>query len=161
MSQFSSNETASLEKQIENGVSRITKTKPEDLNRVYEIETCLGWIKGSNYKKVGFAPDISRTFHPSHFLKVCLQFPDHLLPDSTQIALVLESLLQQTVYVMADTAYERYTKRDQPHRVKNIWLFQLLRRLCGSGPCQCRCHNPLRTNLFLETSRKGALLTNL
>lgn len=35
-----------------------------------------------------------------------MQFPDHLLPDSSAVALRLQDILQQTVYILGDTCYE-------------------------------------------------------
>ncbi|KAL3271078.1 hypothetical protein HHI36_021577 [Cryptolaemus montrouzieri] len=40
------------------------------------------------------------------FKRVCLQFPDHLLPDSVEVSFKLQEALNQTVYIMGDTAYE-------------------------------------------------------
>lgn len=68
----------------------------------------MSWLDNKiKLQKSRIYPRYFLNFSTSHLLKVCLQFPDHLLPDSTQIALALESQLQQTFYVMADTAYER------------------------------------------------------
>ncbi|XP_050305698.1 2-(3-amino-3-carboxypropyl)histidine synthase subunit 2 [Anthonomus grandis grandis] len=62
-------------------------TPPSKLDEIYDIQKCVAWIKENN------------------FLKVCLQFPDHLLPDSSDVALKLQQLLGQTVYILGDTAY--------------------------------------------------------
>lgn len=43
-----------------------------------------------------------------YLFQVCLQFPDHLLPHSSEVALKLQKILGQTVYILGDTAYERY-----------------------------------------------------
>lgn len=37
-----------------------------------------------------------------------MQFPERLLPDANEVALKMQTKLQQTVYVMADSSYERY-----------------------------------------------------
>ncbi|KAJ8984110.1 hypothetical protein NQ317_017319 [Molorchus minor] len=87
MPQFSTNAAVSLEKHVE------IKTKPiesklEDIDYVYEITKCVEWIKSNQFQKV------------------CLQFPDVLLPDASEVALKLQSILEQTIYVLGDTAYE-------------------------------------------------------
>ncbi|CAG9854447.1 unnamed protein product [Phyllotreta striolata] len=84
---FSSNEAVSLEKQVDLLCTPI-ETKPEDLEAVYEISRCAEWIRSNNFKKV------------------CLQFPDHLLADSSEVILRLQGILNQTVYLLGDTAYE-------------------------------------------------------
>ncbi|KAB0791422.1 hypothetical protein PPYR_03222 [Photinus pyralis] len=84
--QFSTNEAVSLEKEI--GGVRLVDTPEEALGTVYEIDRCIEWIRSHDFKSV------------------CLQFPDHLLSDSTKIAQRLQSALQQTVYVLGDSAYE-------------------------------------------------------
>ncbi|GLV36925.1 Diphthamide biosynthesis 2 [Carabus blaptoides fortunei] len=87
MSQFSTNEAVSLEKRIEFS-SEISKTKAEDVNNVYEVDKCAKWILENDYKKV------------------CLQFPDYLLPDSAKVVRHLEDIIQNKVYILGDTAYE-------------------------------------------------------
>uniref|UniRef100_A0A1Y1MF91 Uncharacterized protein n=1 Tax=Photinus pyralis TaxID=7054 RepID=A0A1Y1MF91_PHOPY len=84
--QFSTNEAVSLEKEI--GGVQLLDTPEEALGTVYEIDRCIEWIRSHDFKSV------------------CLQFPDHLLSDSTKIAQRLQSALQQTVYVLGDSAYE-------------------------------------------------------
>lgn len=49
--QFSSSETDSLEKQIEN-LSVQLETRAEDIDDVYEIENCVTWIKENDFRKV-------------------------------------------------------------------------------------------------------------
>lgn len=51
MSQFSTNETVSLEKHIELK-PHLTKIKPEDVEYVYEINRCANWILENDFKKV-------------------------------------------------------------------------------------------------------------
>ncbi|KAF5281896.1 hypothetical protein FQR65_LT14480 [Abscondita terminalis] len=85
--QFSTNESIILEKQIDDS-TKFAQTSPDQLNFVYEIDNCVRWIQNHNFKKV------------------CLQFPDHLLPDAAEVAKLLQDVLQQTVYILADTAYE-------------------------------------------------------
>lgn len=87
MPQFSTDESISLNKNIELNVS-LANTSSKDLENLYEINKCCNWIKENNFRTV------------------CLQFPDHLLPDSTEVASKLQELLKQTVYVLGDTAYE-------------------------------------------------------
>ncbi|CAH0548955.1 unnamed protein product [Brassicogethes aeneus] len=87
MTRFSTNEAVSLEKTVETAVD-LVETSQTDLENVYEIGKCAEWIKKNNYKKV------------------CLQFPDYLLPDSTEVALKLQEILGQTLYILGDTAYE-------------------------------------------------------
>ncbi|XP_031825978.1 diphthamide biosynthesis 2 [Nomia melanderi] len=55
-------------------------------NDPYEVEKCSKWIDACNLNKV------------------CLQFPDNLLPDSAQIALRLEKLINKKVYILGDTS---------------------------------------------------------
>ncbi|KAJ8921166.1 hypothetical protein NQ315_013638 [Exocentrus adspersus] len=86
-SQFYAHENVSLDKSIDSTLKPV-QTKADDLNYVYEISKCAEWIKSNNFQKV------------------CLQFPDYLLPDSSEIALKLQSILNQTVYILGDTAYE-------------------------------------------------------
>ncbi|XP_015429435.1 PREDICTED: diphthamide biosynthesis protein 2 [Dufourea novaeangliae] len=52
----------------------------------YEVEKCGKWIDAYNLNKV------------------CLQFPDNLLPDSVQIALRLENRINKKVYILGDTS---------------------------------------------------------
>ncbi|XP_050573837.1 2-(3-amino-3-carboxypropyl)histidine synthase subunit 2 isoform X1 [Bombus affinis] len=53
----------------------------------YEVEKCGKWINERNLNKV------------------CLQFPDNLLPDSVEIALRLENCINKKVYILGDTSY--------------------------------------------------------
>ncbi|XP_057671047.1 2-(3-amino-3-carboxypropyl)histidine synthase subunit 2 [Diorhabda carinulata] len=84
---FSSNETTSIEKPIELTRSPVN-TNPDDLDDVYELNRCAQWIQLNKFKKV------------------CLQFPDYLLPDSSNVILKLQSILKTTLYLLGDTAYE-------------------------------------------------------
>ncbi|CAG9770189.1 unnamed protein product [Ceutorhynchus assimilis] len=87
MPQFSTHENVSLEKEVE--VKRaIIQTNSDVIEEVYDIAKCVGWIRENGFQKV------------------CLQFPDHLLPDSSEIALRLQNILGETVYILGDTAYE-------------------------------------------------------
>ncbi|XP_026675426.1 2-(3-amino-3-carboxypropyl)histidine synthase subunit 2 [Ceratina calcarata] len=52
----------------------------------YEVEKCSQWMNTCNLSKV------------------CLQFPDHLLPNSVEIALRLESRVNKKVYILGDTS---------------------------------------------------------
>ncbi|KAK5638455.1 hypothetical protein RI129_012750 [Pyrocoelia pectoralis] len=85
-SQFSTNETVSLEKEV--NTTQLVDTSEDALETIYEINRCIEWIRKHDFKKV------------------CLQFPDHLLPDSTKIVHRLQMVLEQTIYVLGDTAYE-------------------------------------------------------
>ncbi|XP_066255722.1 2-(3-amino-3-carboxypropyl)histidine synthase subunit 2 [Euwallacea similis] len=87
MPQFSTNESVSLEKEIELK-GEIPQFDFQQFDQTYEIQKCAQWIKDNEYQKV------------------CLQFPDHLLPHSTEVALKLQKILGQTVYILGDTAYE-------------------------------------------------------
>ncbi|XP_066144439.1 2-(3-amino-3-carboxypropyl)histidine synthase subunit 2 [Euwallacea fornicatus] len=87
MPQFSTNESVSLEKDIELK-GEIPQFEFQQFDQTYEIQKCAQWIKENEYQKV------------------CLQFPDHLLPHSTEVALKLQKILGQTVYILGDTAYE-------------------------------------------------------
>ncbi|KAJ8967034.1 hypothetical protein NQ314_003151 [Rhamnusium bicolor] len=87
MLKFSTEETVSLKKQFKLSFEPVY-TKPEKLDDVYEINKCVEWIKSNNFQKV------------------CLQFPDKLLPDSTEVILKLQSILNQTLYIIGDSAFE-------------------------------------------------------
>ncbi|CAH1155502.1 unnamed protein product [Phaedon cochleariae] len=84
---FSTNEVVSLERKIDS-TDDIIPTEIEDLEYVYEISRCAEWIRSNQFQKV------------------CLQFPDHLLPDSSEVTLKLQNVLGQTIYILGDTAYE-------------------------------------------------------
>lgn len=49
-----------------------------------------------------------------------MQFPDDLLKDSSTVAAMLQRELQQTVYVLADTAYERW---ESPKQKCLLWRY--------------------------------------
>lgn len=51
MSQFSTNEAVSLEKHVELNPN-LTKTKPEHIEYVYEVDRCVKWILENDFKKV-------------------------------------------------------------------------------------------------------------
>lgn len=53
----------------------------------FELGKCADWIKTNNFQKV------------------CLQFPDSLLPHSINIALALEKHLGYKVYILGDSSY--------------------------------------------------------
>lgn len=87
MSNFATNEVVSLEKDIlltEN----LCETNSNKIADIYEINKCVQWIQLNNFKTV------------------CLQFPNHLLPDSSEVAQKLQNILNKTVYILADTTYE-------------------------------------------------------
>ncbi|XP_063235220.1 2-(3-amino-3-carboxypropyl)histidine synthase subunit 2 [Bacillus rossius redtenbacheri] len=87
MAGFSSDETVSITKNVDVKESELTSTPIELLEEVYELNKCSSWIvdKGAN--------------------KVCLQFPDSLLPDAAEVALCLEKKLSRKVYILGDTSY--------------------------------------------------------
>lgn len=62
----------------------MSDSKEED---PYDTEKCADWIDACNLNKV------------------CLQFPDNLLPDSAEVALRIESLTNKKVYILGDTSY--------------------------------------------------------
>ncbi|XP_017762704.1 PREDICTED: diphthamide biosynthesis protein 2 [Eufriesea mexicana] len=64
-------------------VNKMNDTRKDDF---YEVEKCGKWIDTHNLNKV------------------CLQFPDNLLPDSVEIALRLESHINKKVYILGDTS---------------------------------------------------------
>lgn len=86
MSGFSTAEDVSLNKQLED-CEDIQKTAPEDIEKHYEITKCAEWIIKNNYKQV------------------CLQFPDKLLIDSTQVFLDLKHKVSSNLYILGDTSY--------------------------------------------------------
>ncbi|XP_044764321.1 2-(3-amino-3-carboxypropyl)histidine synthase subunit 2 [Coccinella septempunctata] len=86
MSLFFTHEQVSLEKNVDTKV--IIENEPEKIRGLYEIDRCVSWIKTNNFRRV------------------CLQFPDHLLPDSVEVVFKLQEALDQPVYLMGDTAYE-------------------------------------------------------
>ncbi|XP_012137952.1 diphthamide biosynthesis 2 [Megachile rotundata] len=65
---------------------KIINHKMDDsVENLYELEKCSKWIDECNLNKV------------------CLQFPDDLLPDSVEIALHLERRINKKVYILGDT----------------------------------------------------------
>lgn len=67
---------------------KITKREMNDAieDDPYEVEKCVKWIDACNLNKV------------------CLQFPDNLLPDSVEVALRLENRINKKVYILGDTS---------------------------------------------------------
>nr|XP_034184072.1 2-(3-amino-3-carboxypropyl)histidine synthase subunit 2 [Osmia lignaria] len=57
----------------------------DSVDNLYELKKCSKWINECNLNKV------------------CLQFPDNLLPDSVEIALHLENHINKKVYILGDT----------------------------------------------------------
>ncbi|XP_028129062.1 2-(3-amino-3-carboxypropyl)histidine synthase subunit 2 [Diabrotica virgifera virgifera] len=87
MTSFYSNEENSLEKVVVSNHPLI-ETKADDIDEVYEIKRCAEWIQSNGFKKV------------------CLQFPDYLLQDASEVVLKLESIVNETIYLLGDTVYE-------------------------------------------------------
>ncbi|KAF7271016.1 hypothetical protein GWI33_016049 [Rhynchophorus ferrugineus] len=87
MPQFFTDDSVTLEKQIDL-TDKFIQTHEGDLNKIYDIDKCCQWIQSNKFKKV------------------CLQFPDYLLADSTEVATCIQEKLGQTVYILGDTAYE-------------------------------------------------------
>lgn len=107
MSSFFTNEQVSLEKDVE--TKAISQNSIKKIHEIYEIDRCETWIKTNNYRRVNSQICDNLNFHYRFLLfQVCLQFPDHLLPDSVEVAFTLQEALHQPVYLMGDTAYERY-----------------------------------------------------
>lgn len=83
---FSSNETAVLTRTVE-VEDKLQKTPKELVPEKYDLQKCIDWIRTRQLEKV------------------CLQFPDSLLPDSFNIAIYLEKGLGRKVYILGDTSY--------------------------------------------------------
>ena len=68
----------------------VKMTKPEMFGAAeddpYDVEKCGKWIDACNLNKV------------------CLQFPDNLLPDSVEVALRLGNRVNKKVYILGDTS---------------------------------------------------------
>uniref|UniRef100_T1JHR2 2-(3-amino-3-carboxypropyl)histidine synthase subunit 2 n=1 Tax=Strigamia maritima TaxID=126957 RepID=T1JHR2_STRMM len=64
-----------------------TVLNTNDIEKFYEIDRCIKWITENNYKKIA------------------LQFPDEMLPDSTQISLKLRKMCAVELYILGDTSY--------------------------------------------------------
>ncbi|XP_026461542.1 2-(3-amino-3-carboxypropyl)histidine synthase subunit 2 [Ctenocephalides felis] len=86
MSGFSTSEDVSLHKNVEDCDS-IQETKLEDVEELYEIQKCSDWI------------------NTNKFVTVCLQFPDKLLIDTSQILLQLKQKVTSKLYILGDTSY--------------------------------------------------------
>ncbi|KAK4878417.1 hypothetical protein RN001_010923 [Aquatica leii] len=84
---FFTNDAIIIERQIDD-LPKLVSTNPDELSYIYEIDNCVKWIQNHNFKKV------------------CLQFPDYMLTDASEVAKSLQNRLQQTVYILGDTAYE-------------------------------------------------------
>lgn len=83
---FSSNENAIFERVAEiDGLP--TRTSSTNLDSRYDLDMCVDWVKDNALDKI------------------CLQFPDTLLPDSIEIALRLEKRLNKNVYILGDSSY--------------------------------------------------------
>ena len=69
--------------------SRVTLTPDAKIEAVYEVQRCQEWIQEKS------------------LTKVALQFPDHLLPDSTQVTSRLQTRVGEGVrlYILGDTTY--------------------------------------------------------
>lgn len=52
MDQFSSNPSVTLEKTVDSS-KKPTATNSADIDRVYELDRCIEWIKTNEYKNVG------------------------------------------------------------------------------------------------------------
>lgn len=61
----------------------------EELINKYQLDECIKWINENKYEKT------------------CLQFPEQLLNDGSQIALYLQKVLGKPVYILGDTSYGR------------------------------------------------------
>lgn len=61
--------------------------RPSKLSNLYHVEEIIAHIKANNY------------------LKPCLQFPDNLVRDSSQVAATIQLAIGRPVYVLADTSY--------------------------------------------------------
>lgn len=86
MAGFSSNADEILSEQCTESVKPICSSENELLEK-YNLNLCANWIKENN------------------FSKVCLQFPDSLLPDSVDVALWLEKQLDFKPFILGDTTY--------------------------------------------------------
>ncbi|KAJ6634959.1 2-(3-amino-3-carboxypropyl)histidine synthase subunit 2 [Pseudolycoriella hygida] len=83
-SAFSSNDSDVIERNVD------TVTQEQSLPEIWNearCSECSSWIKKNNFKKV------------------CLQFPDSLIPFSIEITQELSRLVECEVYVLGDTSY--------------------------------------------------------
>ncbi|XP_012259507.2 2-(3-amino-3-carboxypropyl)histidine synthase subunit 2 [Athalia rosae] len=84
--EFSSSASAVIERVAEID-GQPTKTLPFNLEAEYDLKKCVDWIIVNSLEKI------------------CLQFPDHLLPDSVEIALRLEKLVDKKIFILGDSSY--------------------------------------------------------
>ena len=100
---FSSNSEDVISRKIDEPRDHFKANRP--LKEYYELDRCLEFLK--TYEKVEslLQPDQVLNFFP--FLKVALQFPDNLLPDSVAVATILRENSGKEVFILGDTSYGR------------------------------------------------------
>ncbi|XP_069182388.1 2-(3-amino-3-carboxypropyl)histidine synthase subunit 2-like isoform X2 [Procambarus clarkii] len=84
MASFSNSGSEALARTLEEGILRAPTL---DLEKMYEITRCVGWIQAGDYRKVA------------------LQFPDELLGDAGAVCRAITLQLGFTVYILGDTTY--------------------------------------------------------
>jgi diphthamide biosynthesis protein 2 len=83
---FSTHEAVSLEKKLDHEENHVVHVQDDAWDKI-QLDRCVAWIKCNAY------------------LKVCLQFPDGLLPASTGIAKQLEDATGSEIFILGDTSY--------------------------------------------------------
>ncbi|XP_043941300.1 2-(3-amino-3-carboxypropyl)histidine synthase subunit 2 isoform X1 [Protopterus annectens] len=83
---FSSNGAQIIE-QLLAASETVTQTRPDELDREYEIEETCNFITRNQFKKIA------------------LQFPDELLADSAAVAFRVEQATGSKTYILGDTSY--------------------------------------------------------
>lgn len=104
LTSFSSSGEEAIQRKLEAlNVSGGTEKSEEEIRRYYEIDKCLEFV--SSHKNVSFflQSRVIVTF------QVALQFPDHLLCDSSAVALLLrQESGREDIFILGDTSYGRY-----------------------------------------------------
>ncbi|KXJ75666.1 2-(3-amino-3-carboxypropyl)histidine synthase subunit 2-like [Aedes albopictus] len=89
-SAFSSSEAAAIERQVDltdSSQPECVDIQLDDFWNDAQLAECVGWIREHGFQKV------------------CLQFPDAMLPFSTAIAELLQQSSQSGIHILGDTSY--------------------------------------------------------
>ena len=81
---FSTNDSDVIQRSVTDAAGAI---KDKDIEKSFEIQRCVDWIKDKGLEKVA------------------LQFPDSLLQHSPDVVSMIETQIGNRVYVLGDTSY--------------------------------------------------------
>ncbi|XP_065336721.1 2-(3-amino-3-carboxypropyl)histidine synthase subunit 2 isoform X2 [Cloeon dipterum] len=84
-SAFSSNDQSAIERMVDETPKEVTPM--DQVMGVYDLHRCVRWIVELGLRRI------------------CLQFPNHLLPDSVQVCQILKRETKQEIYILGDTNY--------------------------------------------------------